>query len=309
MKIRKQELSNNWFLPATLTALLLVGLSVHAAAPPSGSAQLLVTVEARKGASPDLRPGDAMVYEGHDRVPVTELTPLAGQPIELYVVVDDSVGHDFGERLDDLRKFINTQGANTAVGVAYMRNGTVDILQQPTTDHAAAAKALRLPLENTGSSPYESIAILLKKWSASAARHEIVMVSSGIEPYGGDEYSNPEVDEAIAAAQRGTVPVFAVYAPAAGHWGHTFWRTNWAQMYLSRLADETGGEGYDITGINVVSYGPYLDDITQRLQHQYRVAFTPKPQSKSGLAAVRVSTEVPNLDLVAQDRVWVSGGE
>src|SRR5438270_523423 len=81
-----------------------------------------------------------------------------------------------------------------------------------------------------------------------------VMLSSGIEPFGGNEFSNPQVDAAIAAVQRAVVPVFVIYAPPSGHSGHSFWRTNWGQTYLSRLADESGGESYDITGINVVSY-------------------------------------------------------
>jgi len=294
-----------------VAALFLLGMNVQPTPSPAGSTYTLVTVEPHKGAPPDakLRTGDVMLYESRDRVPVTEVTPLAGQPVELYVVIDDTVGEDFGQRFDDLRKFVNAQAAITAVGLAYMHNGTVDILAKPTTDHGSAAKALRLPLGNTGSSPYESITELLKQWPPSTARHEIVMISSGIEPFGGNELSNPEVDSAISAAQRAVVPVFAIYAPPSGHWGHSFWRTNWGQTYLSRLADETGGESYDITGINAVSYAPYLDDITQRLQRQYRVAFTPEPQSKPGFVPIRASTEVPHIDLVTQDRVWVGGGE
>ena len=48
--------------------------------------------------------------------------------------------------LDDLKTFINAQPSTTLVGVGYMRNATVQIVQDLTTDHAAAAKALRLPL-------------------------------------------------------------------------------------------------------------------------------------------------------------------
>jgi hypothetical protein len=294
-----------------VVALFLLGASLQSSPLPADSTYTLITVEARKGAQADtkLRAGDVMVYESRERVPVGEVTPLAGQPLELYVLIDDALGDDFGVRLDDVRKFVNAQTANTAVGIAYMRNGTVDILQQPTTDHAAAAKALRLPLGTTGTSPYESMTELLKRWPPGSVRHEIVMISSGIEPFGGNEFSNPQVDAAIAAVQRAVVPVFVIYAPPSGHSGHSFWRTNWGQTYLSRLADESGGESYDITGINVVSYAPYLDDITQRLQRQYRVAFTPKPQSKPGFVPIRASTEVPHIDLVTPDRAWVGGGE
>lgn len=301
MKPRK-----SWLIPAAIVvvALVVVGIKVRAAIDPSG-AHLLVTVEAKKGVSAELRPEDVMLYESKDRVPVTDMVAQAGQPLELYIAVDETVGSFFGDRINDLKKFINAQPANTAIGIVYLRDGGVDIEQTPTTDHAAAAKKLRLPTPNVGTSPFESISELIKKWPPSAARHEIVLVSTGIEPFGYTDLSNPFLDQAIDAVQRAEVPVFAIYAHPPGHWGHTFWRTTWGEAYLSRIADESGGEGYNMVGISVVSYLPFLDDISQRLQHQYRVAFTPKPQPKAGFVPVRAMTEVPNIDLVSQDRIWI----
>jgi hypothetical protein len=78
---------------------------------------------------------------------------------------------------------------------------------------------------------------------------------------------------------------------------------------MSRIGDQTGGEAYNITGIRVTTLAPYFDDITGRLQRQYDVAFRPKPQYKAGFVPIRVTTELPHVDLVAQDRVWVEGGE
>jgi hypothetical protein len=300
-----------WTFPTVIAAaVMLIGaLRVGAVPVPAGSTHIIVTVENPKSAPTELRSGDVMVYENKDRVPVTGITPLAGHPVELYVAIDDTLGTDFASYLNDVRKFISAQPANTAVGIAYMRNGTVEIRQKPTTDHAAAEKALRLPVANVGTSPFESIVALLKEWPASDARHEIVMISSGVEPFGSAEVSNPFVEEAVSAAQRAGVPVFAIYQAPPGHWGHTFWRTSWAQTYMSRIGDETGGEGYNITGMVVPTLAPYFDDITQRLQHQYDVAFTPKPQAKAGFVPIRVTTELPHVDLVAQDRVWVGAGE
>jgi hypothetical protein len=297
-------------LPTVIAAVMLIGaLRVGANQAPTGSTHIIVTVENPKSGPIELRSGDVMLYENKDRVPVTGITPLAGHPVELYVAIDDTLGTDFGTYLNDVRKFIRGQTANTAVGIAYMRNGTVEIRQKPTTDHAAAEKALRLPVASVGTSPFESIVALLKDWPPSDARHEIVMISNGVEPFGPAEVSNPFVDEAVSAAQRVGVPVFAIYQPAAGHWGHTFWRTTWAQTYMSRIGDQTGGEAYNITGITVTTLAPYFDDITGRLQRQYDVAFRPKPQSKAGFVPIRVTTELPHVDLVAQDRVWVEGGE
>jgi len=291
-------------------SLLLVGSAFAADPAPAATTNVIVTVEARKGSTPPaLREGDVMMYQKKDRLPVSMVTPLAGTPVELYVVIDEAIGTNFGTQIPDVKKFISEQPANTSIGVAYMHDGTVDIPQKPTTDHAAAAKALRLPTPGLGTSAFESVTDLLKKWPQSQARREMVLMSSGIEPFGTVDLSNPYVDQAVSAAQREGIPVFAIYLQPTGHWGHTYWRQTWAQTYLSRLSDESGGEGYNMVGNIVVTVAPFLASINQRLQNQYRVAFTPNAPDKPGFVPIRAETEVPNVDLVTQDRVWVGGAE
>ena len=302
------KINNYWTLAATLAAVAVIcpeTMYRASAAADAPSVQVLVTAEGQKGAAPELRQGDVMMYENRERVPVTAVMPMAGQPVELYLAIDEMVGDDFPTHLSDLKNFIDSQPPNVAIGVVYLRDGGIDIRQKPTSDHAAAAKSLRLTVPNVGSSPFESMKELVKQWPESSARREVVMISSGIEPFGGAELSNPFVDEAVAAVQRAGIPVFTIYTHAQGHWGHTFWRTTWGETFLSRLSDESGGEGYDLTGIKVVSFSPFLNDISARLQHQYRVAFTPNPQSKPGFVPLRASTEVPHIQLLTQDRVWV----
>ena len=64
-----------------------------------------------------------------------------------------------------------------------MRNATVQIVQDFTNDHTAAAKALRLPVGSTGAygSPYLSVIDLMKRWPEHPNRREIVMVTDGID--------------------------------------------------------------------------------------------------------------------------------
>ena len=66
--------------------------------------------------------------------------------LELYVLVDDAVSSSVGLQLSDIRRFIEQQPATSAIGIGYLRNGTVEIRQTPTSDHAKAAAALRIPL-------------------------------------------------------------------------------------------------------------------------------------------------------------------
>src|SRR5436309_1918940 len=109
---------------------------------------MLIVAETKKGMEvPVLHPDDVMVYQGKDRDKVTELTSLKGAPQQLFLLIDDALdSSSVGHQLQDVRGFIGLLPATTAVGVAYMRNSSAQVLQDPTTDHAAAAKAVRLTL-------------------------------------------------------------------------------------------------------------------------------------------------------------------
>jgi hypothetical protein len=296
-------------------AALLAGIPRIAAqenSSPAGPAvNLVVTVEARRGSEvPDINREDVMVYEGRDRDKVAGWIPLQGDRagLQLFILLDDSSNMSLGSQLDDIRKFINAQPATTKIGVAYMQNGTAQVAQNLTSDHALAAKALRLPMGRAGAnaSPYFSLGDLIKRWPESSERREIVMISDGIDRYwGGSGPNDAYVDSAIEQAQRAGILVFGIYTPGEGHYGHSIWRMNWGQNYLSQLADETGGEAYYLGNGAPVSFTPYLDDISRRLGRQYLLTFLAKPQKKAGMQRVKLQTEVPNAELVSADRVYV----
>ena len=274
---------------------------------PGASVHMIVTAEPHQGAVlSTIHRDDVLVYQGHNKRPVTGWTPYQGSndKLQLYILIDDALASRVEVQLSDLRAFISGQPASTAIGLAYMRNGTVQIAQKPTHDHATLLNSLRQPQAITGGSAYESLVSLIKEWPAGAARREVVMVTPGVEPFYPPQLPNPGVDQAISAAQRAGILVFAIYGPAAGHWGHTWWRITWAQTYLSQLADETGADGYGLAGLYPVSFTPYLDNINQHLRHQYQLSFVPASRA-TGLQAVRVTTEVPKVDLLAADKVFV----
>jgi hypothetical protein len=275
-------------------------------------AHLVVTVEPRHGTDvPVITGDDVMVYEGHDRDQVVQWIPAQGEhaALELFVLIDDGANVSLGTQLDDIRKFISEQPETTKIGVAYMQNGTAQIVQNLTTDHALAAKALRLPMGIRGAngSPYFSLTDLIKRWPATTARRAVIMATDGIDLYyGTGDLLDPYLDEAIDSALRAGIQVSAIYTPDAGHYGHSYWQTYWGQIYLSHLAEETGGEAYYIgfTG-PPVAFAPYLDETANRLKHQYLLTFLAKPPKKAGWQRVRLMTEVPNADLVSAGRVWV----
>jgi hypothetical protein len=272
---------------------------------------MVVTVEAKHGNTPpDITQQDVMVYEGHNRDQVTDWIPAQGEhgALELFFLIDDGASPYLGSELEDLRQFINAQPTAAKIGIAYMQNGVVEVQQNPTSDHAQAAKALRLPLGIRGAdaSPYFSLQDLIKRWPQSTARREVFMVSDGVDWFGGTMPQDPYVDSAISDAQRAGVIVYDIYMPGRGHAAHSYWRWYWGQIYLSQVADETGGESYYIgfTGAPV-SFSPYLEAMSQRLSRQYFLGFLAKPEKKAGMRRVRVQTEVPNAELVTASQVYV----
>ena len=271
---------------------------------------VIVSVEARHGKDvPVVQREDVRIFQGRDRLPITDWIPLQGSQsgLELFVLIDEATGVDVASQFEDVRRFLNAQPASTAVAVGYISNGTVRILQNFSNDHAAVGKVLRIPLGAGagGSSPYLSISEAIKRWPAgNSNRHAILLISDGVDPLQ-PGVSDSYLDASIEQAQKTGTQVSAIFASGAGHFGHTLWRVSTGQSNLSRLADETGGEAYIQGFETAVAFAPYLDEIASRLNHQYKMTFRIKSGDKPSFQHVRLETEVPNAELVTANKVFV----
>jgi hypothetical protein len=303
----------NLHFMATGLAMSAVLAVAQNKAPASGApVRMVVTVESHDDNVPVLNREDIMVFEGQDRAQVTDWIPLrrdrAG--LELYVLVDDAASSSVGIQLSDIRRFIEQQPAASAIGIGYLRNGVVEIRQTPTLDHAKAAAALRIPMSSIGTmtSPYLSLSDLIKRWPAGSMRREVVMITSGDDPLGGIGPTNPYADAATEDAQRAGIVVYAIYTPGIGHAGRSYWRTNWAQNHLAQLAGETGAEAYVMGFGPPISFAPYLEDLARHLSHQYLLTFLAKAKRTASFQSVKLRTEVPYVELIAPNRVYVPAG-
>jgi hypothetical protein len=277
---------------------------------------------------------DVKVKQRKDSLPVTGWIPSRGDQagLQLFILIDETSDTSLGSQLDDLRTFINAQPATTWIGIGYMRNATVNIVQNFTTDHGATAKALRLPVGGVGASdsPYLSLISLLKGWPENKLRREVLMVTDGIDrlrgnpygsgtlpvgrgnPYGGGfagvgnmPYMSPDVDSASAAAQRYGVIVHSIYTVGVGHMGRNSFVVSNGQNGIAKLADETGGESFFLGYQNAVSFKPYLERLQRILDNQYYLVFMAAPDKKAGLQRIKISTEVPKVEIASADNVWV----
>jgi len=274
--------------------------------------RIVVTVEGRKDAAPpSLARNDAMVYLDNERMQVIDWTPVQSDRtgLQLWLLIDDGTETALGTQLEDLRRFVLEQPSTMQVGIGYLRNGTVQVEQKPTADHALAAKAIRLPLGQPGisASPYLALIDLIQKWPSADQAREVLMITSGIDPDYGPGPSNPYLDRAIEAAQRAGVAVHSIYFSGAGHFGHSLWQINWGQNYLSQLAEETGGEFFWLGTSNPVSFAPYLNQLNQHFRGQHILTFL--AQGKPGYRRIKLKTEVPHVALVGPSKVYVPSGK
>jgi len=257
-----------------------------------------------------------MVYQGHDRQPVTNWVPAKGNRagLALAILIDDGAGLSLGTQLNDIRTFIGQQAPTTLIAVGYMHNGTVALAQNFTQDHTAAAKSLRLAegFSSVDASPYLSISDFIKRWPSNDAipRREILAITSGIHSVYMGSSPNPYTDTGVQGAQCGGVPVYSIYTPGAGHFGHSYYRSYWGQNYLSELSEMTGGESYYLLGPQApVAFASYLNQLNRQLSNQFLLTFLAKPQKKRGTEPVRLTSEIRSVDFVHPQRVCVPASQ
>lgn len=212
--------------------------------------QITVTVVHRSSAAPPrLTADDILVYQRHERRPVVSWAPAEapGRRTDLAVLVDDSAGNSFGNQISDLKSFINSLPDSVQVAVAYARQGDASILQNFTNNHAAASKALRLPVgrANEGSSIYMAVTDMVKRFPNDGNLHEVFLISDGIDLYRGVMDSepglNPDLTTAIHHAVRAHVTVFTIFTNTAGFARRNLFLVNNGQSCLSRFSRSARG--------------------------------------------------------------------
>ena len=292
---------------------------------------LVITNEAQRGDEvPTLQQGDVKVKQGKSFLKVEQLIPAQGDnaTLQLFILIDDTLGSGVGNNLNDIRDFINAQSASTVIAVGYMSNAAVNVVQNFTADHALAVKALRLPRGglSTMDSPYLSLISLVKGWPQQNVRREVLMVTDGLDRLRGEQPApsrlgpsfgpvyhsmpimSPDANSASEISQRYNVLVYSLYAVGVGRTARSSWDLQTGLSGLTKLANETGGDCFSLGTSSLVSFKPYLDRLQKMFDNQYYVVFQATPKGKGGLQRVNVTTEVSNAEIAAPDNVWVAAG-
>jgi hypothetical protein len=265
-------------------------------------------------APPPLSRQDILVYSGKTRLDTINWVQAPSQRpgLQLAFLIDNSASQfGVGTQLKELRDFISLQSKDTAVGIFYAENGTVQTAANFTTDHKAAAKALRVPFgPGAGDSPsvYLSLSDLIKnRWPITGARREVLLISNGVDRLDRGPQS-PYVANSIEDAQKAGVVVHAIYTDGGPRFGETL-RGQFAQTNLVQLTDGSGGYNF-FEGVSTpVSFAPYLKQLDMALHNQYLLTFAIErsKKEKGELRSIEIRTEQRNVQFKYPKQVLVSG--
>ncbi|MBS1820634.1 MAG: hypothetical protein JST61_01455 [Acidobacteria bacterium] len=239
---------------------------------------------------------------------LSSIVPVPANGTQVALLIDDGLRTSVGRQLPDLKNFITSLPAGVEVFVGYMQNGRVVPAQDFTTDHAAAAANLRLPMGSPGmsASPYFCLSDFVKKWpgglNAEGAMLKpkarfVMMLTNGVDPYNGStsmmNQNSPYVDAAIADAQRAGVPVYSIYYGGTGFRGSS--ASFSGQSYLLSVAQSTGGQAYYQGTGSPVSITPFLKQFTKALSESYVATFD--VSGKGNLVDLKFETSLKNAKL------------
>jgi hypothetical protein len=239
---------------------------------------------------------------------LASLTPIPSNGVQIALLIDDGLRSSVGRQIGDIQGFINALPAGTEILVGYMQNGRVVATQDFTTDHASAAKNLRIPLGSPGASasPYFCLSDFVQKWPSSESGPKarfVMMLTNGVDPYNGSvdptNQNSTYVDNAVRDAQRAGVPVYSIYYGDAGFRGQN--ASFSGQSYLAEVAEGTGGRAYFQGSGNPVSLTPFLTQFTKSIAESYVATFN--ASSRSNLVDLWFSTSLSGTKLRAPQRV------
>lgn len=292
-------------IPLLLSAPLLIAQQEGPA-----STQALITIESKTSQFQPLNVQNLSIKVNNHQTQLTSIAPVTARHAQVALLIDDGLRTSFGRNLQDLQKFVTSLPAGTEVFIGYMQNGRIVPAQPFTTDYAAAAKALRLPIGSPGmsASPYFCLSDFAKHWpsspdSGAQKARFVLMLTNGVDPYNGSasimNQDSPYVASAITDAQRAGIAVYSIYYSDAG-----FRRGRGSfsgQSYLAQVADGTGGQAYFEGLGNPVSLTPFLGMFRSAVTATYIATFNAPPNKQ--LVPLKISTNVPGIKVRAPEEI------
>jgi hypothetical protein len=279
----------------------------------AGRGQAVVTVMPKHHSelTPNLTLRDLSLKVSGRESSVTGWLPLRGADDKLeLVLLIDSAARDLGRQFEEIKGFVRDLPPHTKIAIGYMQNGSAVFSRPFSADHAEVLRALHMPSGSAGASAsaYFCLSDLAKRWPSGdpGARHEVVMVTDGREPY--TEHYDPDntyVQAAIKDSVRAGLVVYTLYW---SRWNNTVniqEGANSGQNYLAAVTQATGGASYGFGSSNPVSFQPYFEEISRRLENQYRLSFAARLDGKPVIDSLKLKNGGMAADITAPQQVFV----
>jgi hypothetical protein len=306
-------------LTLTLLALALPGINAFSQQEGSTPTQTVISLDSKIPATATAK--DVTLKIDNHVTPLLNLAQVPTSGAQIAILIDDGLRTSIGGELNNLRSFITGLPVGTEVFVGFMQNGHVvsasDNNPGFTTDRAAAAQGLRIPmgLRGASASPYFCLSDFVKDWPPSAEGQSqqsqqpahkarfVLMITNGVDPYNGStsitNQDSPYVADAVTDAQRAGVPVYSIYYNDAGFRGG---RGSFSgQSYLQQVAQGTGGTAYYVGTGNPVSLAPFLKQFQNAVAESYVATFPVEGNKK--MVSLKVSTTLPKTKINVADQV------
>ncbi len=293
-------------------AILMASASAE---PLQGQGQAVVTVLPKKNleAPIEITAQDLQVKVNGKESSVTNWVPLRGDngDLELVVLIDSSARTSLGEQLNSIADFIKGLPPNVKAGVAYMENGRAELASPLSIDHAQVLRGLHLTGGFPGSSgsPYFCLSNLAQHWPSNdhAARHEVVMITDGVDDYNRRyDPDDPYVQAAVHDVVRAGLVVYSIYWRDRGIQDNSLNGATDGQSLISQVTQATGGENYWVGTGDPVSFTPYFENISLRLEHQYRLSFASGLNGKPQVENMNLKVGGPASKVYAPQQVYVT---
>jgi hypothetical protein len=201
------------------------------------------------------------------------------EPLNIAILIQDDLVPQVSNEIGVTRDFIRSLPQGSQVMIGYITTGTLQVRQPFTTDLEKAARAVRIPVASTASSPFnpyvEVIEALRKFESNGTNANAILLISDGLDTSRGFDSTaaghTVDIERAIKEANKRRVSVFSFYAPSVGLTSHNRIAASYGQSSLNRLSNETGGRAFFQGTNGFVTFNSYFYRLRDALNRKYAI--------------------------------------
>jgi hypothetical protein len=133
------------------------------------------------------------------------------------------------------------------------------------------------------------------------------MVTNGVDNYDRRyDPDDPYMQAAITDSVKARMVVYAIYWADQGAANRTGYANNTGQNLLGLVTDATGGKSFWLGMGNPVSFEPYFEELTRRLNNQYELGFISPLKGKPEVETMKLKLSAPGAEVNAPQQVLVT---